>query len=33
VTRYALLVMNHSWHPDFNEDGSFKRAQLMLRLG
>ena len=27
VTFYALLVMNHSWHPDFNEDGSFKRAE------
>ncbi len=33
VSSYALLVMNHSWHPDFNEDGSFKRAQLTLRLG
>lgn len=26
VTRYALLVMNHSLHPDFNEDGSLKRS-------
>jgi len=26
VSFYALLVMKHSIHPDFNEDGSFKRA-------
>jgi hypothetical protein len=24
VTLYALLVMEHSIHPDFNEDGSLK---------
>ena len=22
---YAMLIMKHAWHPDFNEDGSFKR--------
>ena len=26
VSRYALLKMEHSWHPDFNEDGSFKTS-------
>jgi hypothetical protein len=26
VSIYALCKMEHSWHPDFNEDGSFKRA-------
>ena len=26
VTLYALLIMKHSRHPDFNEDGSFKRS-------
>ena len=25
VSFYALLKMEHSRHPDFNEDGSFKR--------
>lgn len=30
VSLYALLVMKHSIHPDFNEDGSFKRAQGMV---
>jgi hypothetical protein len=24
VSIYALLIMEHSWHPDFNEDGSLK---------
>jgi len=28
VSLYALLKMEHSRHPDFNEDGSFKRAQI-----
>ena len=32
VSLYALLVMNHSLHPDLNEDGSFKRAQMMPEL-
>jgi hypothetical protein len=27
VSLYALLVMKHSFHPDFNDDGSFKRAR------
>ena len=26
VSFYALLKMDHSRHPDFNEDGSFKRS-------
>jgi len=26
VSIYALSKTEHSWHPDFNEDGSFKRA-------
>jgi hypothetical protein len=29
VSFYALLVMNHSWHPDFNEDGSLKSWQTV----
>jgi hypothetical protein len=31
VSFYALLIMKHSCHPDLNEDGSFKRAQDMVR--
>ena len=27
VSFYALLIMKHSRHPDFNEDGSFKRSR------
>ena len=27
VSFYALLKMDHSRHPDFNEDGSFKRSR------
>ena len=27
VSFYAMLKMEHSRHPDFNEDGSFKRAK------
>ena len=30
VSLHALNRMKHSWHPDFNEDGSFKRAQGMV---
>ena len=30
VSFYALLIMKHSRHPDFNEDGSFKRALKTL---
>jgi hypothetical protein len=32
VTFYAMRTrrMIHSWHPDFNRDGSFKRARLEL---
>jgi len=26
---YALLVLKHSRHPDFNEDGSFKRSRRL----
>ena len=29
VSLYALLKMEHSRHPDFNEDGSFKRSILL----
>jgi len=29
VSNYALLVMNHSIHPDFNEDGSLKSWQSL----
>jgi hypothetical protein len=30
VSLYALLKMEHSRHPDFNEDGSFKRTNSPL---
>lgn len=30
VSFYALRKMEHSRHPDFNEDGSFKRAPNFL---
>jgi len=30
VSFYALLVMTHSQHPDFHEDGSFKRSRPFL---
>ena len=30
VSFYALLKMDHSRHPDFNEDGSFKRSMTCL---
>ena len=30
VSFYAMLKMEHSWHPDFNEDGSFKRTKPAL---
>ena len=29
VSFYALLIMKHSRHPDFNEDGSFKRSRRL----
>ena len=29
MSSYALLKMEHSRHPDFNEDGSFKRSILL----
>ena len=29
VTLYLLLKMEHSWHPDFNEDGSLKSWQSL----
>ena len=30
VSFYALLVTTHSQHPDFHEDGSFKRSRPLL---
>ena len=30
VSFYALLIMDHSRHPDFNEDGTLKRSMTCL---